>query len=140
MSQSVRTRCKGRSTACGESVCAQLTARRQAFLIRSTSSKIWALVGPHYHSSCALALHIEPKRNRRRSKIAVRCRRTRGRSEQRCQNLSASRGCSRAQVHRRTQDNGFDCHASIRVSGSKKRLRGTQSAEREYHVDHTPRN
>src|SRR5450759_3579418 len=45
MSQSVRTRCKGRSTACGESVCAQLTARRQAFLIRSTSSKIWALVG-----------------------------------------------------------------------------------------------
>jgi Na+/H+ antiporter NhaA len=32
-------------TACGESVCAQLTARRQPFLIRSTSSKIWALVG-----------------------------------------------------------------------------------------------
>jgi hypothetical protein len=31
--------------------------------------------------------------------------------------LSASRGCSRAQVHRRTQDNGFDCHASIRVNG-----------------------
>ena len=43
----------------------------------------------------------------------------RGRSEQRCQNLSASGGCSRAQVHRRTQDNGLDRHASIRVSGSK---------------------
>ena len=41
-------------------------------------------------------------------------------SEQRCQNLSASRGCSRAQVHRRTQDNGLDRHASIRVNGSKK--------------------
>ena len=53
----------------------------------------------------------------RRSEIAVRCRRTRGRSEQHCQNLPASRGCGRAQVHRRTQDNGFDCHAAIRVSG-----------------------
>ena len=74
----------------------------------------------HYHSSCALALHVEPKRNRRRGKIPVRCRRTRNCSEQRCKNLSASRGCSRAQVHRRTQDNGLDCHASICVNGSKK--------------------
>src|SRR5436309_9594271 len=61
-----------------------------------------------------------PKRNRRRSKIAVRCRRTGGGSEQRCQNLSASGGCRRAQIHRRTQDNGFDRHASIRVSGPNK--------------------
>src|SRR5262245_53697238 len=45
MSRSVRTRCKGHSTACGCWVCAQLTARRQAFLIRSTSSKIWAFAG-----------------------------------------------------------------------------------------------
>src|SRR4030095_9719906 len=65
-----------------------------------------------------------------RSKIPVRGGRAGGRSEQRRQNLSASGGCSRAQVHRRTQDNGFDCHASIRVSGSKKRLRGTQSRKR----------
>src|SRR5712691_782156 len=45
MSRSVRTRCKGHSTACGWSVYAQLTARRQAFPIRSTSSKIWAFAG-----------------------------------------------------------------------------------------------
>src|SRR4030081_498286 len=70
-----------------------------------------------YHPTRAFALHVEPKRNRRRSKIAVRCRRTGGGSEQRCQNLSASGGCSRAQVHRRTQDNGLDRNASIRVSG-----------------------
>jgi NADPH2:quinone reductase len=44
----------------------------------------------------------------------------RGRREQRRENLSASGGCSRAQVHRRTQDNGLDRHASIRVSGPKK--------------------
>src|SRR5882672_10331168 len=73
-----------------------------------------------YHPTGAFALHVEPKRNRRRSKIAVRCRRTGGGSEQRCQNLSASGGCSRAQIHRRTQDNGFDRHASIRVSGPNK--------------------
>src|SRR5205814_5763646 len=73
-----------------------------------------------YHPTRAFALHVEPKRNRRRSKIAVRCRRTGGGSEQRCQNLSASGGCSRAQIHRRTQDNGFDRHASIRVSGPNK--------------------
>ena len=70
-----------------------------------------------YHPTRAFALHVEPKRNRRRSKIAVRYRRTGGGSEQRCQNLSASGGCSRAQVHRRTQDNGLDRHASIRVNG-----------------------
>src|SRR5215216_3868081 len=73
-----------------------------------------------YHPTRAFALHVEPKRNRRRSKIAVRCRRTGGGSEQRCQNLSASGGCSRAQIYRRTQDNGFDRHASIRVSGPNK--------------------
>src|SRR5215211_5502977 len=73
-----------------------------------------------YHPSRAFALHVEPKRNRRRSKIAVRCRRTGGGSEQRCQNLSASGGCSRAQIHRWTQDNGLDRHASVRVSGPKK--------------------
>src|SRR5258707_9934692 len=72
------------------------------------------------HQTRACALHVEPKRNRRRSKIAVRCRRTGGGSEQRCQTLSASGGCSRAQIHRRTQDNGFDRHASIRVSGPNK--------------------
>src|SRR5215472_182372 len=45
MSRSARTRCKGRSTVYGCSVCAQLTARHQAFLIRSTSSKIWGFAG-----------------------------------------------------------------------------------------------
>src|SRR5262249_51381373 len=79
-----------------------------------------------------------------------------GRSEQRCQNLSASGGCSRAQVHRRTQDNGLDRHASIRVSGCKEAGKTTsaalvddvtaaaqeasQSTQREHDVDHTPRN
>src|ERR1700688_460040 len=73
-----------------------------------------------YHPTRAFALHVERKRNRRRSKIAVRCRRTGGGSEQRCQNLSASGGCSRAQIHRRTQDNGLAPYASVRVSGPKK--------------------
>ena len=73
--------------------------------------------GSRYHSSRAFALHVEPKRNRRRSKIPVRGCRTRGGSEQRCQNLFASGGRGRAQVHRRTQDHGLDRHAAIRMSG-----------------------
>src|SRR5436853_860216 len=110
----------------------------------------------HYPPSFAFALLVEPKRNRRRSKIPVQRRRTGGGSEQRCQNLSASGGGSRAQVHRRTQDNGLDRHASIRVSGPRKAGKttsaalvddvtaaaqeATQSTEREHHVDHTPCN
>src|SRR6266481_9372597 len=82
-----------------------------------------------YHPTRAFALHVEPKRNRRRSKIALRCRRTGRGSEQRCQNLSASGGCSRAQVHWRTQDDGLDRHASIRVSGPKKDGKTTSAFE-----------
>src|SRR5713226_9367512 len=82
-----------------------------------------------YHPTRAFALHVEPKRNRRRSKIAVRCRRTGGGSEQCCQNLSASGGCIRAQIHRRTQDNGLDRHASIRVSGPKKAGKTTSATQ-----------
>jgi NADPH:quinone reductase-like Zn-dependent oxidoreductase len=94
----------------------------------------WRSRVSHYYPSRAFALHLEPKRNRRRSKMPVRCRRTGGGSEQRCQNLSASGGCSRAQVHRRTQDNGLDRHASFRVSGPKKAGKmtsATQSIESE---------
>jgi len=61
--------------------------------------------------------------------------RTGGRSEQRCQNLPTSGSWSRARVHRRTQDNGLDRHAAIRVKG-----RNTPSTARECHVDRTPRN
>src|SRR5262249_32552384 len=35
------------------------------------------------------------------------------------------------QVHRRTQDNGLDCHASMRVSGPKGRQKALQSPERD---------
>ena len=69
MSRSVRTRCKGHSTACGRSVCAQLTARRQAFLIRSTSSKIWALAGlslslvPRFRITCRTEAKSTPEQN-----------------------------------------------------------------------------
>src|SRR5215813_8190763 len=70
MSRSVRTRCKGHSTACGWSVCAQLTARRQAFLIRSISSKIWAFAGlslspdPCFRITCRTEVKSTPEQNR----------------------------------------------------------------------------
>src|SRR5215813_5633964 len=69
MSRSVRTRCKGHSTACGWSVCAQLTARRQAFLIRSISSKIWAFAGlslspdPCFRITCRTEVKSTPQQN-----------------------------------------------------------------------------
>src|SRR5258707_1701211 len=69
MSRSVRTRCKSHSTACGWSVCAQLTAKRQAFLIRSTSSKIWAFAGlslspvPCFRITCRTEAKSTPEQN-----------------------------------------------------------------------------
>src|SRR5262249_14313570 len=48
------------------------------------------------------------------------CRRTGGGSEQRRKNLSASGGCRGAQVHYRTQDNGLDRHAPIRVNAPRR--------------------
>ena len=71
------------------SVCARLTARRQAFLIDQPRRRFGRSRVSHDHPSRAFALHVEPKRNRRGNKIPVRCRRTGGGSEQRCQNLSA---------------------------------------------------
>src|SRR6266851_6867156 len=69
MSRSVRTRCKSHSTACGWSVCAQLTAKHQAFLIRSTSSKIWVFVGlslspvPCFRITCRTEAKSTPEQN-----------------------------------------------------------------------------
>jgi NADPH:quinone reductase-like Zn-dependent oxidoreductase len=64
-----KDRCKGHSTACGWSVYAQLTARRQAFPIRSTSSKIWAFAGhflspdPCFRITCRTEAKSTPERN-----------------------------------------------------------------------------
>ena len=86
-------------------LCVQLTARRQALPIRSTSSEIWAFAV--FIITCSALSHYisNRKRNRSRSTIPVRCRRTGGGSEQRCQNLSASGGlaaCSEFIVRRNT--------------------------------------
>jgi len=78
------------------------------------------------------------------AKSPVRCRRTGVVvASNVVKTLSASGGCGRAQVHRRTQDNGLDRHASFRVSGPRimsiKRHEIRQiSDENRWSADHQP--
>src|SRR5882762_8831680 len=155
MSRLVRTRCKSHSTACGWSVCAQLTAKHQAFLIRSTSSKIWVFVGlslspvPCFRITCRTEAKSTPEQNpcsRPSHRGWLRATFSKPFRFARLQ----PRTSSSADARQRARSSCF--HSSKRPQQGWRNAfsrfgddvtnatRGTQSAEREYHVDHTPRN